>query len=80
MTAAACTEARHPAPWHAHHAASAGPAGAWPEGVERWVRKAPLGRPADVAGAGVFPASPPASWVTGHDLVVDGGMSARPTW
>nr|WSZ16115.1 SDR family oxidoreductase [Streptomyces canus] len=61
----------------------AGLAEAWPEGVERWVRKAPLGRlgrPEDVADACVFLASPLASWVTGHDLVVDGGMSARPTW
>ncbi|WP_405471847.1 SDR family NAD(P)-dependent oxidoreductase [Streptomyces canus] len=56
---------------------------AWPEGVERWVRNAPLGRlgrPEDVADACVFLASPLASWVTGHDLVVDGGVSARPTW
>lgn len=55
----------------------------WPEGRERWVRKAPLGRlgrPEDVADACVFLASPLASWVTGHDLVVDGGVSARPTW
>ncbi|WP_328781735.1 SDR family oxidoreductase [Streptomyces canus] len=61
----------------------AGMAEAWPEGVERWVRKAPLGRlgrPEDVADACVFLASPLASWVTGHDLVVDGGVSARPTW
>ncbi|MDQ0762122.1 SDR family NAD(P)-dependent oxidoreductase [Streptomyces canus] len=61
----------------------AGLAEAWPEGVERWVRKAPLGRlgrPEDVADACVFLASPLASWVTGHDLVVDGGVSARPTW
>ncbi|MFF4062283.1 SDR family NAD(P)-dependent oxidoreductase [Streptomyces sp. NPDC001668] len=56
---------------------------AWPEGVERWERQAPLGRlgrPEDVADACVFLASPLASWVTGQDLVVDGGMSARPTW
>ncbi|QUC63015.1 SDR family oxidoreductase [Streptomyces sp. A2-16] len=55
----------------------------WPEGLERWVRKAPLGRlgrPEDVADACVFLASPLASWITGHDLAVDGGMSARPTW
>ncbi|MCX5256049.1 SDR family oxidoreductase [Streptomyces canus] len=61
----------------------AGLAEAWPEGVQRWVRKAPLGRlgrPEDVADACVFLASPLASWVTGHDLVVDGGVSARPTW
>ena len=55
----------------------------WPEGAERWTRKAPLarlGRPEDVADACVFLASPLASWITGHDLVVDGGVSARPTW
>ncbi|WP_354670633.1 SDR family oxidoreductase, partial [Amycolatopsis solani] len=44
---------------------------------------APLGRlgtPADVGNACVFLASPLASFVTGHDLVVDGGVTARPTW
>ncbi|WP_369272049.1 SDR family NAD(P)-dependent oxidoreductase [Streptomyces sp. R11] len=57
--------------------------GAWPEGVRRWERAAPtgrLGRPEDVGDACVFLASGLASWVTGHDLVVDGGVSARPTW
>ena len=39
-----------------------------------------LGRPEDVGDACVFLASPLASWVTGHDLVVDGGVSARPSW
>ncbi|WP_107309371.1 SDR family NAD(P)-dependent oxidoreductase [Streptomyces sp. TP-A0356] len=56
---------------------------AWPEGVERWQRAVPagrLGRPEDVGDACVFLASPLASWITGHDLVVDGGVSARPTW
>jgi 3-oxoacyl-[acyl-carrier protein] reductase len=55
----------------------------WPEGIERWRRAAPLGRlgtPEDVANACVFLASPLAAWITGHDLVVDGGVSARPTW
>ncbi|WP_410606816.1 SDR family NAD(P)-dependent oxidoreductase [Amycolatopsis sp. lyj-109] len=55
----------------------------WPEGVERWHRAAPLGRlgtPADVGNACVFLASPLASWITGHDLVVDGGVTAHPTW
>ncbi|MFF4832259.1 SDR family NAD(P)-dependent oxidoreductase [Streptomyces sp. NPDC001315] len=61
----------------------AGLAEAWPEGVRRWQRAAPagrLGRPEDVGDACVFLASPLASWITGHDLVVDGGVSARPTW
>lgn len=55
----------------------------WPEGVERWRRAVPtgrLGRPEDIGDACVFLASPLASWITGHDLVVDGGVSARPTW
>ncbi|MFE7069358.1 SDR family NAD(P)-dependent oxidoreductase [Streptomyces sp. NPDC057620] len=60
-----------------------GLAQAWPEGVRRWEQAVPtgrLGRPEDVGDACVFLASPMASWVTGHDLVVDGGISARPTW
>ncbi|KUN10224.1 short-chain dehydrogenase [Streptomyces yokosukanensis] len=60
-----------------------GLAQAWPDGVRRWLAAAPtgrLGRPEDVADACVFLASPLASWITGHDLTVDGGISARPTW
>ena len=55
----------------------------WPDGVRRWTERAPLGRlgtPADVANACVFLASPLASWITGHDLVVDGGISAAPAY
>ncbi|MFG2290505.1 SDR family NAD(P)-dependent oxidoreductase [Streptomyces sp. NPDC048595] len=55
----------------------------WPEGVRRWEAAAPagrLGRPEDIGDACVFLASPMASWITGHELVVDGGVSARPTW
>jgi NAD(P)-dependent dehydrogenase (short-subunit alcohol dehydrogenase family) len=55
----------------------------WPEGVRRWREAVPagrLGRPEDVGDACVFLASSMASWISGHDLVVDGGVSARPTW
>ncbi|MER6802976.1 MULTISPECIES: SDR family NAD(P)-dependent oxidoreductase [Streptomyces] len=60
-----------------------GLADAWPEGVRRWRQASAvgrLGRPEDAGDACVFLASRLASWVTGHDLVVDGGVSARPTW
>lgn len=53
----------------------------WPDGVDRWLRNAPLGRlgeRSDVGDACVFLASPMARWITGHDLVVDGGMSVAP--
>jgi NAD(P)-dependent dehydrogenase (short-subunit alcohol dehydrogenase family) len=45
--------------------------------------KAPLGRlgmPRDIADACVFLCSDMARWITGANLVVDGGVSARPTW
>jgi NAD(P)-dependent dehydrogenase (short-subunit alcohol dehydrogenase family) len=60
-----------------------GLAAAWPDGVDRWRSAAPLGRlgePSDVGDACVFLASPMARWITGHDLVVDGGVAARPGW
>ena len=55
----------------------------WPEGVRRWETTSPmrrLGDPADVGSACAFLASPLASWVTGADIVVDGGVAACPTW
>lgn len=60
-----------------------GLADAWPEGVESWIAHAPLGRLAtaeDVGNACVLLASPAASFVTGQDLAVDGGMLATPGW
>ncbi|MET8983581.1 glucose 1-dehydrogenase [Streptomyces sp. NPDC004539] len=60
-----------------------GLAGDWPEGVSRWHAAAPLrrlGRPEDVGAACVFLASDAASWITGVDLPVDGGVSVRPGW
>ena len=56
---------------------------AWPSGVERWNEAAALkrlGRPEDIADACLFLASDAARWITGVDLVVDGGVMARPTW
>ncbi|CAN5800222.1 SDR family oxidoreductase [soil metagenome] len=55
----------------------------WPEGVERWRAAAPLrrlGTPEDIGDACVFLASELARWVTGAELVVDGGVSTHPTW
>ena len=52
----------------------------WPDGVRRWHARAPLermGMPEDVADACLFLASPGARWITGANLVVDGGVTAR---
>ena len=60
-----------------------GLAGAWPDGVGRWQQRAPLGRlgtPIDVADAVLFLLSPAARWISGANLVVDGGMSAQGKW
>jgi NAD(P)-dependent dehydrogenase (short-subunit alcohol dehydrogenase family) len=55
----------------------------WPQGVQRWLASAPLGRlgTADEVGdACVFLCSDLARFITGADLVVDGGVLTRPTW
>ncbi len=55
----------------------------WSEGVERWMAVVPLGRmgtPEDVGDACVFLCSDLARWITGADLVVDGGILTNPTW
>lgn len=55
----------------------------WPEGVRRWEEACPmerLGTPEDIGDACVFLCSGLARWVTGTNLVVDGGVLSRPTW
>ena len=49
----------------------------WEEGEEAIAARVPrrrLGEPEDVAKAAVFLCSDAADWITGHTLVVDGGM------
>ena len=55
----------------------------WPDGVARWQNTAPfsrLGQPDDVADACLFLASPAARWITGANLVVDGGVTTGPAF
>ena len=55
----------------------------WPEGVKRWLAAAPLGRMGDdfdVADAVLFLASPASRFITGANLVVDGGVTATPSF
>ena len=55
----------------------------WPDGVARWQERVPLGRlgtPKDVADAVLFLLSPAARWISGTNLVVDGGLSAQNRW
>ncbi len=55
----------------------------WPEGVARWQEYAPLkrmGNTTDVADAVLFLLSPASRWISGVNLVVDGGMSTVSRW
>ncbi len=55
----------------------------WPEGVARWQVAAPLqrmGEPEDIADAVLFLVSAAARWITGANLVVDGGVLSNNTW
>ena len=54
-----------------------------PEGVARWMKAAPLGRMGedeDVADAVLFLASQASRWITGANLVVDGGVTSSPAF
>ena len=51
----------------------------WPDGVNRWLEKVPLkrlGQPEDIANGCLFLASSASAWITGHNLVIDGGISS----
>ncbi|MCB1486105.1 MAG: SDR family oxidoreductase [Bauldia sp.] len=55
----------------------------WPEGVKRWLAAAPLGRMGDdydVADAVLFLVSPASRFITGANLVIDGGVTATPSF
>ena len=55
----------------------------WPDGTTRWEAACPLGRmgsPEEVGDACLFLMSDLARWITGAELVVDGGVSVVPTW
>lgn len=60
-----------------------GLANQWPDGVMNWLQNVPLkrvGLPGDVADAVLFLLSPAARWISGTNLVVDGGMSSVSRW
>lgn len=55
----------------------------WPDGVRRWMEAVPLGRMGtddDVANAVLFLAAPASAFITGANIVVDGGITARPAF
>lgn len=56
---------------------------AWPEGVARYREAAPLGeigQNTDIADAVLYLSSAAARWVSGSNLVVDGGVSCAQNW
>jgi 3-oxoacyl-[acyl-carrier protein] reductase len=54
-----------------------------PDLLQRFLQRVPLKRvgiPSDIANAVLFLASPAASWITGQNLVVDGGVTVAPVY
>ena len=50
----------------------------WPEGVSAFENSGPLGRigqPEDIAAACLFLSSASAAWITGQNIVIDGGIT-----
>ena len=55
----------------------------WPQGVQNWLENVPLkrlGTGEDIANATLFLVSDAASFITGANLIVDGGMECVPSW
>jgi len=55
----------------------------WPDGYSRFLKKVPLGRlgePEDIGDACVFLASDAARWISGANLIVDGGIQTAPSF
>ena len=55
----------------------------WPQGVKSWLENVPLkrlGTGDDIANAALFLVSDAASFITGTNLIVDGGMECVPSW
>ena len=55
----------------------------WPQGVQNWLENVPLkrlGTGEDIANATLFLVSEAASFITGANLIVDGGMECVPSW
>ncbi len=53
----------------------------WADGYNRFISRAPTGRPGepeDIGDACIFLASEAARWITGSNLIVDGGVQACP--
>jgi 3-oxoacyl-[acyl-carrier protein] reductase len=54
-----------------------------PDLLRRFMERVPLqrvGRPEDIANAVLFLVSPAADWITGQNLVVDGGVMVAPVY
>jgi NAD(P)-dependent dehydrogenase (short-subunit alcohol dehydrogenase family) len=55
----------------------------WPEGIKNWLDNVPLqrlGTGEDIANAALFLVSDASSFITGANLIVDGGMECVPGW